>query len=81
MSYDYNSCDGNAGPTLITEKHPCMNCGTLVYWDLLYKSRLNCESYCEDCCKKVVEEDERDYPGDKGNHRIEDFKQNEGSSL
>lgn len=40
----------------------------------LFKSEKNGECYCESCIPKVIASDEQECPGDKGNHKREDFK-------
>jgi hypothetical protein len=73
--YDYLSCDGNAGRKM-DEYHAmtCNLCELTFNYDCGSRSRLNGEWYCDQCKEILIAEDEREYPGSRGNHKsLTDF--------
>lgn len=57
-------------PTYLT----CGGCGRTFHSEDMHKSRLTVGIYCDGCMTHLIEDEEREYPGDEGNHKMTDFK-------
>lgn len=61
-------------PQYTTIMFECDHCGERFDMGLMLKSNLNGQLFCSDCVPKVIAQDEKEYPGEPGNHQTKDFE-------
>ncbi len=52
----------------------CTACGRSDATACMYVSNLIDCIYCEHCKNNIIEDEEKEYPGDEGNHKESDFE-------